>query len=258
MLNINEAVNVVKRQFSSLISVIKNTTFDSRITNLDEIPVAKFPAIQSVTVIGDTTSEILEDLNTTLSNHLVDIKNKIEPTEIDFTSIIKKLDTLKDPNINKGIEKLLTTISKKEVSFKSLEKQLASIEDTFKEHYNKKKDKKIELDYTIKFDEIKNVLSNIYIPTAPRTVGLSNKASTRINPATEDKQDDLITGQETALEEIKKLVGFEIAPYDYIDLSYTGDDLTGVVYKDGGSGGTTVATLTLAYTANILQSVTKS
>jgi len=46
--------------------------------------------------------------------------------------------------------------------------------------------------------------------------------------------------------------------YDYIALSYTGDDLTGVVYKTGGSGGTTVATLTLAYTANILDSVTRT
>ena len=46
--------------------------------------------------------------------------------------------------------------------------------------------------------------------------------------------------------------------YDYIDLSYTGDDLTGVVYKTGGSGGTTVATLTLAYTDSALQSVERT
>ena len=46
--------------------------------------------------------------------------------------------------------------------------------------------------------------------------------------------------------------------YDYISLSYTDDDLTGVVYKTGGSGGTTVATLTLTYTDNVLQSVERS
>lgn len=46
--------------------------------------------------------------------------------------------------------------------------------------------------------------------------------------------------------------------YDYIALSYTGSDLTSVVYKTGGSGGTTVATLTLAYTSSVLDSVTKS
>jgi hypothetical protein len=47
--------------------------------------------------------------------------------------------------------------------------------------------------------------------------------------------------------------------YDYISLSYTGSNLTGVVYKSGGSGGTTVATLTLGYDgSNNLTSVTRS
>jgi len=46
--------------------------------------------------------------------------------------------------------------------------------------------------------------------------------------------------------------------YDYIDLTYTGGNLTGVVYKTGGSGGTTVSTLTLGYDgSNNLISVTK-
>ena len=47
-------------------------------------------------------------------------------------------------------------------------------------------------------------------------------------------------------------------PYDYIALTYTGNDLTGVVYKTGGAAGTTVATLTLAYTSGKLSSVTKT
>ena len=46
--------------------------------------------------------------------------------------------------------------------------------------------------------------------------------------------------------------------YDYIALSYTGDNLTGVVYKIGGSGGTTVATLVLAYTGAVLDTITKT
>ena len=43
------------------------------------------------------------------------------------------------------------------------------------------------------------------------------------------------------------LAGLEIPTHDYVGLSYTGPDLTGVIYKTGGSGGTTVATLTLGY-----------
>lgn len=54
-------------------------------------------------------------------------------------------------------------------------------------------------------------------------------------------------------------LGLEIPEHDYIALSYTGSNLTGVVYKTGGSGGTTVATLTLAYDgSDNLISVTKS
>lgn len=53
--------------------------------------------------------------------------------------------------------------------------------------------------------------------------------------------------------------GLSIPEHDYISLSYTGSNLTGVVYKFGGSGGLTVATLTLAYDgSNNLTSITKS
>jgi len=46
--------------------------------------------------------------------------------------------------------------------------------------------------------------------------------------------------------------------YDYISLGYTGNDLTSVVYKTGGATGTTVATLTLAYTDSVLQTITRT
>lgn len=43
--------------------------------------------------------------------------------------------------------------------------------------------------------------------------------------------------------------------YDFIDLNYTGSDLTEVIYK---SGVTTVATLTLAYSGGNLNTITRS
>jgi len=47
--------------------------------------------------------------------------------------------------------------------------------------------------------------------------------------------------------------------HDFISLSYTGSNLTGVVYKTGGSGGTTVATLALTYDgSNNLLTVTRT
>ena len=54
------------------------------------------------------------------------------------------------------------------------------------------------------------------------------------------------------------IAGMAIPANDYISLSYTSGNLTGVVYKSGGASGTTVATLTLAYSGSDLISVTKS
>ena len=58
---------------------------------------------------------------------------------------------------------------------------------------------------------------------------------------------------------IPTIQGLSIPAYDYISLSYTGSNLTGVVYKTGGSTGTTVATLALVYDGSSnLTSITKS
>jgi hypothetical protein len=47
--------------------------------------------------------------------------------------------------------------------------------------------------------------------------------------------------------------------YDYIELSYSGSNVSQVIYKNGGTGGITVSTLNLGYdTASNLTSVLKS
>jgi hypothetical protein len=82
----------------------------------------------------------------------------------------------------------------------------------------------------------------------------------------ENKLDSIIgieTPQAADVANIKtnteSIAGMQIPPYDDLELSYTGSNLTSVVYKSGGSGGTTVATLTLGYDgSNNLTSVTKS
>lgn len=66
-----------------------------------------------------------------------------------------------------------------------------------------------------------------------------------------------------ALEDGKKALLVELngmipSTYDYISLSYTGSDLTGVVFRIGGALGTTIATLVLAYSGGNLVSVTKT
>lgn len=46
--------------------------------------------------------------------------------------------------------------------------------------------------------------------------------------------------------------------YDFISLGYGGSNLTTVIYKVGGAGGTTVATLTLGYTGSTLINITRT
>lgn len=46
--------------------------------------------------------------------------------------------------------------------------------------------------------------------------------------------------------------------YDFIDLNYTGSDLTQVLFKSGGASGTLVSTLTLVYAGGLLDTVTKT
>jgi len=56
-----------------------------------------------------------------------------------------------------------------------------------------------------------------------------------------------------------KIPGLLIPAHDYMEFSYTGTNLTGVIYKQGGSSGTIVATLALTYDrSNNLTSVAKS
>lgn len=67
----------------------------------------------------------------------------------------------------------------------------------------------------------------------------------------------LVDGRQ--VDDIIDMGGLQIPAYDYVSLSYTGSNLTGVVYRKGGVTGTIVATLTLGYDgSNNLTSVTRT
>lgn len=44
--------------------------------------------------------------------------------------------------------------------------------------------------------------------------------------------------------------GFAIPEHDYVSMTYTGTNVTGVVYRQGGASGTVVTTLALIYDGN--------
>lgn len=64
--------------------------------------------------------------------------------------------------------------------------------------------------------------------------------------------------QTTANTSLAAIAGLSIPAHDWIGLTYTGTNLTGVQYRTGGASGTIVGTLTLAYSGSNLTSVTKS
>ena len=79
-----------------------------------------------------------------------------------------------------------------------------------------------------------------------------------IEPKIKD-MDTLVTAAALSLVELQTMNSLVPSSYDYVALTYDGsDNLTGVVYKTGGAGGTTVSTITLAYTGTQLDSVTQS
>lgn len=81
-------------------------------------------------------------------------------------------------------------------------------------------------------------MSNSNIKSDPKTIKLEDVGSGTINPATEEKQDDIITA----------IGGFQIPTNDYIERGWTAGTFTEVwTFKTGGSGGTTVGTITIVY-----------
>lgn len=100
---------------------------------------------------------------------------------------------------------------------------------------------------------------------ASLAVTLSSEDITTLTPpaaitgfATSANQTTQITNQNEIIDELEAINSLTPSAYDYISLAYTGDNLTGVVFKSGGSGGSTVSTLTLAYTGDRLDAVTKT
>ena len=52
---------------------------------------------------------------------------------------------------------------------------------------------------------------------------------------------------------VRNVAGFNIPQFDFVDIAYVGstNNISSIVYKEGGSGGTTVATLTFTYIGGV-------
>lgn len=107
-------------------------------------------------------------------------------------------------------------------------------------------------------DEFGNIISEFKVsagssavsvsPNISRGTGVMDSNTTRVTLATDGP----------GLSNLSSIAGLSIPAHDHITLSYTGTNLTGVVYRTGGSGGTTVGTLTLSYSGSNLISIAKT
>lgn len=86
---------------------------------------------------------------------------------------------------------------------------------------------------------------NIVTLTGPVTV--SNEVEVKNDSGSPIPVAGPLTDTQLRANAIATLQGLSIPAHDYVSLSYTSGNVTGVTYKTGGSAGTTVATLTLAY-----------
>lgn len=211
---------------------------------------------ETVATFGQRVSELLNEIRTrTASLYELDIPDVIELKQITDENLLDALAKVGDNG------ELLSKIQ-------SLDQTISVLRDAIKEIKAPRQGQRPEDYLPVRVvDDIKGKLGWLTQTQVPTFVGGGSTGLTdaelRASPvpvsasidttglATEAKQDNIIT-------ELQTLNSLVPSVYDYIDLSYTGDNLTGVVFKTGGSGGTTVSTLTLAYSGSNLTSVTKT
>lgn len=211
---------------------------------------------ETVATFGQRVSELLNEIRTrTASLYELDIPDVIELKQITDENLLDALAKVGDNG------ELLSKIQ-------SLDQTISVLRDAIKEIKAPRQGQRPEDYLPVRVvDDIKGKLGWLTQTQVPTFVGGGSTGLTdaelRASPvpvsasidttglATDTKQDNIIT-------ELQTLNSLVPSVYDYIDLSYTGDNLTGVVFKTGGSGGTTVSTLTLAYSGSNLTSVTKT
>jgi hypothetical protein len=85
------------------------------------------------------------------------------------------------------------------------------------------------------------------------TVALLKTGLVLVEPGDDEEEEEPMPNYERT----PTIAGLSIPAHDYVVNTYTGANLTQVVYKKGGAAGEIVATLTMAYDGDKLTSVTR-
>lgn len=180
-------------------------------------------------ILNKLSEEEQEEFAEWLEEHHGELEQRSDLKEIS-TNIYALLGTISRQKNDMPVQELAEAIGcvvAKELTSKPLSVKLV---DTKEKGYWKKDDFKQDLS-----------IFGGHIPEVALTDGtqktkVMNSSGTTINPATE--------------ETLQASAGMVTEPYDYTSVTYTGINPTTIVYKSGGVGGTTVATITCTYDAN--------
>lgn len=98
-----------------------------------------------------------------------------------------------------------------------------------------------------------------FVETSSGDTGIRVVPDLASGASSSEKQEEIKERLDDVISQITIPNSLVPGAYDYVSLSYTGSNVTTVVYKLGGSGGTVVSTLTLGYDgSDNLTSVTKA
>jgi molybdopterin converting factor small subunit len=233
-------------------SAIKEHNYTVSVDNFPDYP--EFPEIPEVK-IPDYPTEIkvsnleeikpidkFADIVKAIEKQNKELKPQDKNVVGELKAILKELKKEKKdltPELIDKVSELIKSVDKKSIDFSILENQLTEL---------------YGLLYSVKeYDEIKVKLNGKQFEK------LSTKTAQAIAAGGATGQYDKLIS-----DDLNNLVGLEIPPHDYIAITYVTvgngiGEINTVTFKDGGSGGTTVATLTLGYdSSNNLTSVTRT
>jgi hypothetical protein len=172
-------------------------------------------------VVSEKLDKIPEELQKIDVQPIVEVK----PPEVKIPEI-----KIPEPKVIVKTEEKNIEIPK-EIEVKGIDKQIKLLEEI------KKQQEKVKI---VSKDKEKTIAEVVLVD--PNT-GKPYKAEARAFASTQEQT---------------RIPGLLIPAHDYIELTYTGEDLTQVVYKSGGASGTVVATLNLSYSGGKLVSITKT
>ena len=275
---------LIDNTWNKVWSVIKDHTFTVSVKNQIEIPEIEFPEVKFPEIPEqiDTRTELKEIVKTILEQ-TKELKSSSDTSatkeqllnilgEILIVLSSEKEDETPDlvaeiRALGGSLDKVATNIPKTDL--KPIQTQIGALNELLKSidltKYTRYGDWRVFINEK-QFKQLVSSLSvsvsaaggggNIRIPSGD--VSSSNPLPVSASSL------PLPTGAATEAKQLADdhnvQVSNQLVPekYDYIGLGYTGSNLTTVTFKTGGSGGSTVATLTLAYTGSVLDSVTKT